>query len=365
MDIMDAPEETLRNVNEGMQQVMSLVADELMFIFFPEEYAQNNPDYWTFDDRSLLDGRSMASSYYTRDETISTLSNRGWKKVVGDRGPGKKNKGKREAREGSVASKTQTSDQRQDVSEVGGSDKIDENDVMNLFMSETEDVESPPEEERREDASLTNSQPRMEPEEIVDIRQISSGTSANAIDLCDAEEVDGVVVTSADGENEELAANLGESTLQRLQRLRAKREELRQERERYESGIPFNHEPQDDEPEDARPEPQGDYEVDEMNQRMNAIISRDLQHEPVHVQSEANIIDQQREQIQAKVQQLSKVLDQIMIKKLNGEFPDDPSTRAMEAEIRANLLEFQRWWQPSQSDNNIRIAPTPEFQRQW
>lgn len=56
--------------------------------------------------------------------------------------------------------------------------------------------------------------------------------------------------------NDDLANHLGESTLQRLQRLRTKREELRQERERYESGIPFNPEPQDFEAEDARPEPQ-------------------------------------------------------------------------------------------------------------
>mmetsp|Transcript_37376 Transcript_37376/g.90758 ORF Transcript_37376/g.90758 Transcript_37376/m.90758 type:complete len:101 (+) Transcript_37376:101-403(+) len=100
-----------------------------------------------------------------------------------------------------------------------------------------------------------------------------------------------------------------------------------------------------------------------MNNRLNAMISGDSQ--PVHMHSEADIIDQHRQQIQAKVEQLSKVLDQIMIKKLNGEFPDDPSTRAMEAEIRANLLEFQRWWQPSQSDNNVRAAPRPEFQSQW
>lgn len=349
MDIMDAPEETLRNVNEGMHQVMNLVAEELMFIFFPEEYAQNNPDYWTFDDRSLVGGRSMASSYYTRDETVSTTSKKGWKKVVGNRGPGSA-KNEREARDGSVASKTQTSDLRQDASGTVGTDKLDENDVMNLFTSETEDVESPPEEERREDASLTNSAKRDDPEELLDIRQISSGTSANAIDLCDAEEVDGVVVARNDAPSEEVAAHLGESTLQRLQRLRAKREELRQERERYESGIPFNREPEFDQPEDARPEPQGEYEVGEMHNRLNEMIAQDSQ--PVHMQSEAVIIDQHRQQIQAKVEQLSLVLDQIMLKKLNGQFPDDPETRAMEAEVRANLLEFQRWWQP-ESGNTL------------
>jgi len=81
--------------------------------------------------------------------------------------------------------------------------------------------------------------------------------------------------------------------------------------------------------------------------------------------SEAQLIEHHSVQIQAKVEQLSKVLDQIMMKKLNGEFPGDAETRAMEAEIRANLLEFQRWWQPSESNQNIRIAPTPEYRNQW
>jgi len=157
-----------------------------------------------------------------------------------------------------VASLSQSSDKRQPASDVEDSNgqgiESTNDDVMDLFVSETEDLESPPPaQERREDASMTNSAKR-DPEEVLDIRQINSGTSYNAIDLCDAKEVNGMVVTPT--QNEDLANHLGESTLQRLQRLRTKREELRQERERYESGIPFNPEPQDFEAEDARPEPQ-------------------------------------------------------------------------------------------------------------
>jgi hypothetical protein len=81
--------------------------------------------------------------------------------------------------------------------------------------------------------------------------------------------------------------------------------------------------------------------------------------------SEEAIIEYHGKQIQEKIQSLSKILDDIMIKKLNGEFPDDAETREMEAIIRANILEFQKWWHSSKPVHNVRPAPSPEMRSVW
>eukprot|EP00980_Cylindrotheca_fusiformis_P024639 scaffold12194_cov129-Cylindrotheca_fusiformis.AAC.3 len=192
-------------------------------------------------------------------------------------------------------------------------------------------------------------------------KKVTHAPSLDVIDLCDAEEV-----IDENGEGS-IVSNLEDSiTSQRLHRLRETKEKLRSEREKWEAEFG-----DDDSMKrriiEAREKKNAMKEIEyleqqRMREKMIA-LSRTVSGESGYagrarlMNSEDAIIDYHGKQIQKKIQTLSRMLDDIMMKKMNGEFPDDAESREMEAAIRANLVEFQKWWRSTTASSSGKKMP--------
>jgi hypothetical protein len=383
--------ETETMTTSGLQETLNLVADELMFIFFPEEYTKND-DEWTVGEGSRLSYlSSYGGSLYTQ-ETISTESSKGTMSLIAEmivNDEAKKLVEKSEEREEDLEPVPE-SDEDIDTREAEASSKSEpeeesesedesemisvEDSVLNVFLSESDDADGLQKHGKPTIGEKSNTEIKPETadeEEKSEERQseavlqpdVVQDTKHEVIDLCDAEEV---IHLSG---HETIVSDLGESkNARRLQRLRETRQKLRSEREKWEAEF-GNDDTMQRHIKEIRGNRNGregrnvQSQEQEIRRKLTA-LSRTLSGEsgPTRIMhSEEAIIEYHGKQIQEKIQSLSKILDDIMIKKLNGEFPDDAETREMEAIIRANILEFQKWWHSSKPVHNVRPAPAPEM----
>lgn len=394
----------------GLKDALNLVADELMFIFFPEDCSKE--DEWTVGEgssRLSYLSSSYGGSYYTQ-ETVSTVTHKESMKLISAMNVSNaKKKEASEEREEDLEPVPESDEEDKDTREGESSDSqrdshegseseeeseltsveddvlnlfLSESDAMNLFVSESEDadgvkkvdsprdpvVEAPTPTEQHQTSKQDDKSEKHENETVVEPKIVKAGATNDVIDLCDAGEV-----FDTSGEGTTASKTDDSRDAQRLHRLRETREKLRSEREKWEAEF------SDDDSmqrriKDVRGKRKGkggkkaQCEQKQIERKMEA-LSRTLSGESGRARSmhsEEAIIEYHGKQIQKKIQCLSKILDDIMIKKLNGEFPDDAQTRDMEAAIRANLLEFHKWWHSSKPMHNVRPAPTrpsPEMRR--